>query len=359
MTSPLTQPIQHSVQHSAGSIVQIEEIRNTADWAALAAEWNALLRESHNNVPFLTYEFQRAWWDHLGGGEWHNGQLNILAGRDEDGNLFGIAPLFSTQIEGQNVLQFIGSHEIADFLDLIVRPQDHSAFSEALFDYLAGPATASWQRIELYNLLENSETIRNLKELAARGKFVFGLEALQPSPYIEVPASFEAFIDGLDAKQAHELRRKLRRAARNPDLMAMEIVEDAGQLDKGLNDFLALMALDADKAAFLTPAMRAQMEAIAHAAFAAGWLQLTFLKFGNIRIAAYMNFDYDNCIWAYNAAFDNNYAYLSPGWIMVAEMMKWNIEHGRRIFDFMRGDEEYKYRFGGEDRFVQKAVINK
>jgi len=355
LTSPLTQPI----QQIAGSIVQIEEIRDTANWAALAAEWNALLHESHNNVPFLTYEFQRAWWEHLGGGEWQEAELNILIGRDGARNLIGIAPLFSTHIQGQKVLQLIGSHEIADFLDLIVRPQDHAAFSEALFDHLAGRAAASWQRIELYNLLENSQTIRALKELTAETKLILKLEVLQPSPYIEVPASLEAFIDSLDAKQAHELRRKQRRAARNPEPIAIEIVGDARQLDKALEDFFALMAQEADKATFLKPTMRAQIGAIAHAAFAAGWLQLVFLKCGNVRIAGYMNFDYDNCIWAYNAGFDNEYAHLSPGWIMLAEMMKWNIEHGRRIFDFMRGDEAYKYRFGGKDRFVQKAIISK
>ncbi len=354
MTSPLTQPI----QQIAGSIVLIEEIRKTADWAALATQWNTLLRESHNNVPFLTYEFQRAWWDHLGGGEWQDAELNILVGRDEDGKLIGIAPLFSTQIEGQRVLQFIGSHEIADFLDLIVRPEDHAAFSEAVLAHLV-EHSKDWQRIELYNLLDSSRTTQALKELSASAGLNFDLEALQPSPYIEIPASFEAFVDSLEAKQAHELRRKLRRAARNPQPIAMEIVDDAGEVGQALDHFFALMAQEADKVVFLTSAMRGQLGAIAHAAFAAGWLQLAFLKCGNVRIAGYMNFDYDNCIWAYNAGFDNEYAYLSPGWVMLAEMMKWNIEHGRKIFDFMRGDEEYKYRFGGKDRFVQKAVISK
>lgn len=357
MTSPLTKPIQ-PVQHIAENIVQIEEIRSTAAWAVLAAEWNALLRESHNNVPFLTYEFQRAWWDHLGGGEWQAAELNILVGRDPQGKLIGIAPLFATQIKGRKVLQFIGSHEIADFLDLIVRPQDHSAFGQAVLQYLS-EHNNDWQRIELYNLLDSSLTTQTLRSLSVASQLNFELEALQPSPYIEVPASFEDYVDSLEAKQAHELRRKLRRAERNPEPIAMEIVEDATQLDKALDDFFALMAQEAEKAAFLRPAMRAQMDTIARAAFAAGWLQLAFLKCGHTRIAGYMNFDYDNCIWAYNAGFANEYAHLSPGWVMLAEMIKWSSAHGRKIFDFMRGDEEYKYRFGGKDRFVQKAVITK
>jgi CelD/BcsL family acetyltransferase involved in cellulose biosynthesis len=38
--------------------------------------------------------------------------------------------------------------------------------------------------------------------------------------------------------------------------------------------------------------------------------------------------------------------------------MDWCIQQGRDAFDFMRGDEEYKYHFGGVDRFVLKATLS-
>ena len=34
-------------------------------------------------------------------------------------------------------------------------------------------------------------------------------------------------------------------------------------------------------------------------------------------------------------------------------------KNGRYEFDFMRGDEEYKYRFGGVNRFVMRARVYK
>jgi CelD/BcsL family acetyltransferase involved in cellulose biosynthesis len=46
---------------------------------------------------------------------------------------------------------------------------------------------------------------------------------------------------------------------------------------------------------------------------------------------------------------------LSPGWVLLAHVIQWCTEHGRSEFDFMRGDEEYKYRFGGINRFVMRA----
>ncbi len=72
-----------------------------------------------------------------------------------------------------------------------------------------------------------------------------------------------------------------------------------------------------------------------------------------------MNFDYDNCIWAYNAGFDPAYAALSPGWLIMVEMIDWSIKNGRKMFDFMRGGEDYKYRFGAVDRFVHKLTLSR
>jgi CelD/BcsL family acetyltransferase involved in cellulose biosynthesis len=336
--------------------MRIEAITNLDDWAALAGEWNSLLAESSANLPFLRHEFQRAWWEHKGGGEWPDGQLHILTGRDEDGALLGIAPFFSAKDYGhRDALMFIGSYEIADFLDIIASPQHHADFLAALLDHWE---TALPQHsLALYNLLDDSPTPDVLQQLSESRGLDFALETLQPSPYVPVPSSFDAYAESLDGKQAHELRRKLRRAARNPVPVELELVTSGPELEATLDDFFRLMRFEADKAAFLSDAMQAQMAAIARAAFDAGWGQLAILKVGHERAAAYLNFDFENRIWAYNAGFDPAHEQLSPGWLLMAEMMDWCIAQRRTAFDFMRGGEEYKYHFGGVDRFVLKATI--
>lgn len=337
--------------------MHFETIRDAQAWAALSAEWNALLKRSHQNTPFLTYEFQQAWWLHKGGGEWSDPQLNIVVARNEAGDLLGIAPLFRADRQGQPVLYLIGTHEIADFLDFIVSGEDLVAFSQGLVAYLA--ADDAWQNLDLYNLLSTSKTAYVLETAAGKQGWTVQRETLQPSPYLDIPASLEDYIASLDAKQAHELRRKMRRAARNPEPITLELALEPAELDKALSDFFGLMTQEEDKVNFLTPVMHEQMDAIARAAFAGGWLHLAFIKAGDQRIAGYMNFDYDNRIWAYNAGFNNAYASLSPGWLIMAELVRWCAENGRAVFDFMRGGEEYKYRFGGKDRYVERLTITR
>lgn len=338
--------------------MHITTITDAAEWPTWAERWNALLAESHLQTPFLTYEFQYAWWQHKGGGEWPDAELCILLALDEDEQLLGIAPLFSAVQAGERLLLPIGSHEIADFLDLIVRPADHAAFSTALLEHLGGPDAPDFARLDFYNLLDDSASLGHLQAAAEAAGWSFDKDVLQPSPLIEIPDTFAEYLERLEGGDARELRRKLRRAARYAVPVAIEIVtSDHLELEQALTDFFGLMGQEADKAAFLSAPMMAQMDTIARAAAAGGWLQLAFLKVGNERVAAYLNFDFANRIWAYNSGFANQYADLSPGWLLMAEQIDWCIENDRQVFDFMRGDEEYKYRFGGVDRFVVKATL--
>ena len=117
----------------------------------LAPAWNDLLAESIANLPFLRHEYLLAWWDSLGGGEWETGELAIItAHRDEE--LVGIAPLFLSTHEGSESLLFLGSIEISDFLDFIVREDDLKAFIHGLLDFLDSHVTLSWSALDLQNL---------------------------------------------------------------------------------------------------------------------------------------------------------------------------------------------------------------
>src|SRR5512146_1130497 len=105
---------------------------------ALSERWDDLLNESASRVPFLRFQYLRNWWETRGGGEWKTGELAVVTG-EEDGRLIGIAPLFfAPNREGEPALLFLGSIEISDYLDLIVRPPDIARFTQGLLEFLDG-----------------------------------------------------------------------------------------------------------------------------------------------------------------------------------------------------------------------------
>ena len=341
--------------------MQLEVIRSKEAFNALAGEWNELLTCcSASHVPFLRHEYLAAWWETLGGGEWKQGELFVIVGRYDNGELGAIAPMFFTENRDRKpALMLLGSIEISDYLDFIVPPSELDAFTQSLFQLLKGDQAPPWGVLDFYNLLEDSATIAALDEASRKESWTFLTERLQPCPYVDLPDEWNAYLSGLKKKNRHEIRRKLRRAERYEKSVRWYIMKDESSLDREIESFMDLMGQDPQKESFLTPTMRKQMRAIAHAAFRAGWLQLAFLEVGDEKAAAYLNFDYANQIWVYNSGIDFKFRELSPGWVLLSYLLQWTIENKRTRFDFMRGAEDYKYRFGGVERFVTRVQIHR
>jgi CelD/BcsL family acetyltransferase involved in cellulose biosynthesis len=315
-------------------------IKDTTTLEALADEWNLLLADSISNVPFLRHEYLSAWWQTRGGGEWKNAELAVVTAR-QDGILVGVAPLFlADDPQGVPTLFLLGSIEISDYLDVIVRERDLPAFMYGLLDFLETNGPASWRGLDWYNLPEGSPVLDVLQKQAGR----LGWK------WVQEP--FETYLAGIDKKQRHEIRRKMRRAAEYDLPVRWYILEDGSRLEQDMEDFLALMANDSEKARFLSPAMRTQMKNTARAAWNSGWLQLAFLEVSGVKAAGYLNFDYNGHIWVYNSGLDQRYLEISPGWVLLGHLLQWANEHHRTEFDFMRGDEDYKFKFGGVQHFV-------
>ncbi|MGA2489510.1 MAG: GNAT family N-acetyltransferase [Anaerolineales bacterium] len=331
--------------------------RNLSDLVPLAKDWNMLLAESITPIPFLRYEYLSAWWTTRGGGEWPESELAVVTAH-QGGRLVGIAPLFSSRNRtGDPALLLLGSIEISDYLDILVRPADLSEFLAGFLDFIAQSGLLKWQLLDLHNFPEASPTLPALKAEAEKRGWTFTQERTYHVPSIPLAGNFETYLAGIDKKQRHEIRRKMRRAEASARNVRWYIVEDGSSLDVEVEAFLELMAEDSEKAAFLTVPMREQMRLTCQAAFDYGWLQLAFLEADGQKAAGYLNFDYLNRIWVYNSGISRHFLDISAGWVLLAYLLQWANEKKRTEFDFMRGNEDYKYRFGGMDKYVIRAKV--
>jgi CelD/BcsL family acetyltransferase involved in cellulose biosynthesis len=337
----------------------------------LAVEWNALLHESINDVPFLRHEYLHTWWETRGGGEWPDSELAVVVAHQE-GRLAGVAPLFAAKNrEGNSALLLLGSIEISAYLDLIVRPADLSGFIQGLLDFLAhcGPAGLSvpapeaeskpWQMLDWQNIPESSPMLPVLKAEAEKRGWAYAQERTYHAPSIPLSEDFETYLSGIDKKQRHEIRRKMRRAEENGSNVRWYFAADEATLESDVDAFMAMMAEEPEKAKFLTEEMRWQMQLACRAASEHGWLQLAFLEVDGQKAAGYLNFDYLNRVWIYNSGIDRRFLELSPGWVLLGYLLQWANENRRLEFDFMRGDEDYKYRFGAVDRYLVRAKVTR
>lgn len=322
------------------------------------SQWDALLSQSATDVPFLRYGYLKRWWEFRGGGEWpQEARLCILTGW-QGAELKGIAPFFSIQENGHEKVYLLGSIEISDYLDFIARPEDLEEFISSSLAHLNGSADGGFSSLTLVNVPEKSPTNTLLKKIAPAFGWSVKIENAYHTPAIPLAADWETYLAGIDKKQRHEIRRKLRRADESAEVK-WYFADDPAKLDEEINAFFDLMGLDEDKEKFLTPQMRDQMRAIIRWAFDAGYLQLSFLTIDGNKAAGYLCFDYNGHTLVYNSGFDYRFGQYSPGWVLLGYLIQHAIGNGKKSFDFMRGAEDYKYRFGAADGFVTRVELEK
>lgn len=347
--------------------MEFELHRDAAVFTRLHDEWNALVERCATQVLFLRAEYLAAWWSGRGGGEWPQAELALVTARDEAGALVGIAPLFqATNREGRPALLLVGSIEISDYLDFIVARGNAAEFCTGLLTRLTAPDAPEWEVLDLYNLPEASPTRAALAQAAAQRGWSASEQLMQPVPVINLPGDWETYLTTMvEKKERQEIKRKIRRAEGGDDKVTWYMITGDAALDGGRDlaaeaeAFIEMMSHNPEKAAFLTPAMREQMRAVTLAMGQAGWLRLAFLEVNGEKAAAYLLFDYANRLWIYNSAIDPRFNALSPGWVLLGYLLAWAIESKRAAFDFLRGDEDYKFRFGAVAGKIYRLQIGR
>jgi CelD/BcsL family acetyltransferase involved in cellulose biosynthesis len=328
----------------------------------LRSEWNVLLRNSAADTPFLTYEWQKTWSDCLCSCE---GELHLLTVRD-GGALLGIAPLFvlsepDKDGNAKRLLRLIGSVDASDYLDLIaMRGREREVFS-AMLDALERSDT--WDAIDLWNVPEESPTRSLLPELiTARGWSLLD-EQQVVCPIIQLPSMFNDYVQSLDKKERHELRRKIRRAEATEGVTWYAITgnDQAHDLDEAAESFIALMMKSrSDKSDFMTDEMRRFFHQMIHATHAGGFLHLAFLEVDGVKAATYLSFDYNHKRLVFNSGLETEgFQSLSAGIVLVARIIDEAIQRGYTEFDFLRGDEKYKYQLGAKDTWIYHVRVDR
>ncbi len=321
-------------------------------FAKLANEWDTLVSKSMTNTPFQLHTYQKAWWTYL---HPEDGTLHTIAVRDSNDQLIGIASLYL--IEG--ILYFNGCVEETDYLDLISSATNAEAVWTAVFDCLCSSEFPKWHGLSLCNIPETSPSRTILPQIAAKRGFSLQETINEVCPIIPLPETFDDYLAQIDSKQRREIKRKLRRAF-GADAQLVQVTQE-DNITEAVDTFLELLQQSTfEKRDWLNNGRTQLFHAVAKAAQEAGTLQLLFMEVDGQKAAALFNFNYNGRIWVYNSGLDpDKFGNLSLGVVISAKAIELGIEQGAAEFDFLRGNETYKYRFGAQDTTIYRIEINR
>ena len=314
----------------------------------LRVEWNEALSKSANSSNiFSTWYWQRLWWDILGA----DASLRLLAIRDE-GRIVGIWPL--TQ-QGSTVC-LAGGVEVCDYLDVIAARDREPDVLAAGLEHLA---TRGVNRFDLRFVPAASPTVRHLPALAAKVGWQIEKTVDDVCPAVTLPTTWDAYLASLSKKNRHELRRKLRRLT-EAGSVEWQVTSGAENIERDTTEFLRLhRASGTEKAAFMSRPMECFFRSIISHFRPSGRIKIFFLVFDGQRVATTLCMDQGDELWVYNSGFDRDYAYCSVGLAIKTFCIEYAIREGKRIVDYLRGREPYKYDLGAHDNPVWRLLATK
>lgn len=299
------------------------------DLISSGEQWNKALEANNLQAPFLTHEWHTLWFETIGS-EW-----KPLV-------LFFDEVIFPFAVKEKTVI-LSGGYETTDYLDSLgPDAQKPGAWKKALVHLKEKGLTT----LELRNIPQNSSTLAFLKE---KGDVI----QEDTTPLFTLPSTWDEYVSSLPRKYRHELRRKVKKFEASFEDTKVEEVNDK---HKGLIELLNLMRMHPDKDVFLTPLMQQYLEKLIGSSVSSHILLLATTVKGEIA-AMTMGFVYDQTLFLYNSGFDET-KFSGSGFYLKAMGIKYAIEKGLKKYNFLQGNERYKYELGGQDFFVYKATID-
>lgn len=297
------------------------------------------IEEKVPHFPFQTWWYQNLFAKHF------SDENNIyILGIFEDETLLAIGAF---EIVDEKVL-FIGTKNVSKTPGLI---QDITDFGDILYADAYSDKEAIWQEIftffkqnnhnnfQLNYIRQDSPTYSVLKEKG-------DVQQVETSPFIDLPATWDEYLGLLNRKHRHELKRKISRLERET---AFHLCKDQ-TVEKDFQEFIRLHKLsDFEKEKFMTSDMASFFWDLVTCEKGQWEIHFCSLFIDNKQVASVMAFMKKNQTLLYNSGFDPAYGHYSVGLLVKSFLLKKSIEQGKKIYDFLRGNERYKYDLGAKD----------
>ncbi len=318
------------------STLTLEIIDDVARLVELEPDWSCFAQKIPGLTPFQLPQWLFTWWKHFG-----NGQLHVLVFRDRDG-IVGVVPCFRHHWNGLRQITLIGSG-ISDYLEPAISLEYQPAILDHLRNHLAadpGWDVCDWQDLSAQTPLAGIRPGADFELIASPDV---------PCTEIRFNGSFEKFC----ASRSKDLRRNLRRYRKKAEAIGAVQFEVGNEAHPELmNALIELHTAKWEKRG--EPGMiQANSSAEFLCEVARGFSTRDMLRFFSLRfqgkiVALILAFPYRKTMCGYLTAFDPEHEPLGFGRTLLFEALGFSYENGYNAWNFLRGEEPYKFWWGAE-----------
>lgn len=335
--------------------MKIMEINSVEDFKSLRRIWNYLLGKSGDRNIFLTWDWLFTWWKYFG----NNKKLNILLVEDQN-DIVGIIPLLCSKYPisfGETVVENIGLN-LSDYGGIIYSDEDNNQTNK-MFDLIKSYLKNNKLMLRFDQIPNDSKFINLLHNHSfCQDSLFIGVKKTGFSPYLPIQSSLDEHLNILAKKFRKNLRIGEKNIEKKIGNIEFKKYSTSNSLEKNLNDFWDLhqKKFKYQNLPYFNKTQKEFLTEVAKTFSQNGWLNLSFLDVNGQHASGILGFEYYGKYYYYQTAFDPKNSY-SVGNIHILYLLKDLITRNLKEFDFLRGDEAYKFRWQPLLRSNNRIVI--
>lgn len=325
------------------AILELQRIDELNDFET---GWNQLLSRSLDNHPFLTYEWLTTWWKHFGKGR----ELKLFTAESEGTISLAIPVMYSTRkVFGSKrcKIEFVATPDSDYQAFLVTSFQKASRTVNQLIENVMEDSNDA-DCLVFGDVPENSITCKLLEEVKEYG-YGGTRSATNSCPYVPLANDYDLYLQTL----GHNMRRNLKiweKQALKDYRVEFVRYEKIGTTEEAMKILFELhqksQRAKGNWGVFSDDTKKSFHLEVANVFANKGWLALFFLTFNDKPVSTVYAYEYNGKLYAYLSGFDPKYSRYRPGHLAFKNLIKYGIQKKLKELDFLRGDEEYKTRWG-------------
>ncbi len=343
--------------------MHIEMISSRQQLVALRASWDALYERDPEAQLFLSWTWIQRWV------QGKNCHWCVLVARPSAGAapvaLFPLRRRVRTKASGEPDRQILMAGNCgADYTGFICDPEYQDRAIPAFARYLR---QLTWDSLHLENLCASSKrTDLFLSRFPARDFETSEVGATNPlnnidnliCPHVRLPADWESYLQSLSANTRQKIRRFLRKVDAAEDYRITHATAETIERDLDVLAHFWTEKWGETKGPTAEP-IRANMRVMLGHCFQEDSLLLPVLWRGSEALGALgilvdrRKKDLMFLIGGCDTTLNNP----PPGVVLHAHSIRHGIANGFSTYDFLRGNEPYKYMFGSEERRIRCLIL--
>jgi tetratricopeptide (TPR) repeat protein len=345
-------------------MMRVEIIDHFSDLESVRRNWDRVYAADPDANLFLSWDFMSNCLQH--------GEKNwaVLAAKPKSGatEFVGFLPIRLKTREAKSGGFYseiaMAGGDFADYTGLLLRPEYAHAAIDAFARCIKG---MNWGLISFGKMRLSDDLHDHLVRHFPKSKFDVLLNYPMKNkagvdnsicPYVSLPDSWDKYLSGLSANTRQHLRRLMRGISADPDLQINHTAPET--LDRTIEILIEFWSLKwhEEKGSNLE-AMQRKLREMLRYYFRIGILHMPVLWRRGMPLGVHASLvDREKRVMHFLVgARDKDCEKPQPGLVLHAHSIQHAIEMGLTRYDFLRGNEPYKYSFGAVERRICNTIV--